>query len=97
MPVQTTLLSNRRFRVTWKVNGETTYILENVNLEQAYENGVPPEATRPDPHNRWHVMMKVALRERASYLLGGETVKFCYQEPAREPGYDVEEIFLEAV
>jgi hypothetical protein len=71
-----TLLSNRRFRLTWKVNGETTYILENVNLDQAYENGVPPEALRPDENNRWHVMLKYALRERASYLMQGETIKF---------------------
>lgn len=81
----------------WKVNGEITSVLENVTIDQAYENGVPPEALRQEPENRWHVMMKYALRERASYLLSGETIKFCYQEPSRDPTYDVEEIFLEGI
>jgi hypothetical protein len=83
-----------KYVMTWKVNGETTSVLENVTVDQAWENGVPPEALRPEPFNRWHVMLKYALRARAATMLEGETIKFCYQEPASDPEYDVEEVFL---
>ncbi len=83
--------------MTWKVNGETTSVLENVTVDQAWEHGVPPEALRPEPFNRWHVMLKHALRARSATMLEGETIKFCYQEPPSDPSYDTEEIFLTRV
>jgi hypothetical protein len=83
---------DRRFTVKFYVNHENTYTLENVPFDKVWDESVPGEALRPDPGNRWHVMMKNATR---GYLLNldlNENLKIAYQDYVE--GHDNETIVV---
>jgi hypothetical protein len=85
-----------KFRVTWRVNGEVTYILENVDAEMAYSEAVPDEALRPEPCNRWHVYMRAPALSKMRMLSCGEEFSVAYQNPS-PVGADQEEIRIERI
>lgn len=88
--------ASQKFRVTWRVNGEVTYILENVTAEMAYEEAVPDEALRPEPGNRWHVLMRRPALTRMLFMAAGDEFAVAYQDPSAV-GADQEEIRIERI
>jgi hypothetical protein len=83
---------NRRFTVQFYVNHENTYTLENVPFDKVWDESVPGEALRPDPGNRWHVMMKNATRGNLLNLDLNEILKIAYQDYVE--GHDNETIVV---
>lgn len=84
----------KKFIVTWRVNGVVTYTLENLTAEQAYAEAVPPEALRPDPCNRWHVLMRHAALERMRNAIENSIIHVAWQDQPQTPGLDVESITI---
>ncbi len=84
--------NNRRFDVYFYVNGENTYTLKNVHYTQVWDESIPSEALRPDPGNRWHVLMKQAAIQDMRELDLGNSFPVAYQEYLE--GYDNEMIYI---
>ncbi len=91
-----TSASMPKFAVTWRVNGEVTYILENITAEMAWEESVPDEAFIAAPYNRWHVFMRMPSLARMKALAIGETFVLAYQDPSAV-GADTEKITVERI
>jgi hypothetical protein len=85
-----------KFRVTWRVNGDVTYILENVTAEMAWDEAVPDEAMRPDLGNRWHVYMRYPSIKKMLSMAVGEEFPVAWQDPSAV-GADTEEIRIERI
>lgn len=85
-----------KFRVTWRVNGEVTYILENVSAEMAWDEAVPDEALTPAPYNRWHVYMRAPALSKMRTMSCGEEFSVAYQDPS-SVGADQEDIRIERI
>jgi len=88
--------NTQKFAVTWRVNGEVTYILENITAEMAWNEAVPDEALRQDPGNRWHVYMRPAALLKMRSMVVGEQFTLAYQDPSAV-GADQEEITVERI
>ena len=89
-------MAPRKYKVTWRINGEITATLENVTAEQAYEEAIPGEALMPTPGNRWHVLMRQPALTRMLFLGENDTLQLAYQDPPTvTPGLDVEEITVQ--
>ena len=71
-----------KFRVTWRINGEVTYILENVSAEMAWDESITPEALSPTPNSRWHVYMRQPALHRMGNLAVGEEFSVAWQDPS---------------
>ena len=89
-------LNEMKFRVTWRVNGVVTYILENVDAEMAYSEAVPAEALRTEPGNRWHVYMRAPALSKMRMLSCGEEFSVAWQDPS-SVGADEEEVRIERI
>lgn len=90
------MISSYKFRVTWRVNGEVTYILENVDAEMAYNEAVPDEAMRTEPGNRWHVYMRAPALSKMRMMSCSEEFSVAWQDPS-SVGADQEEIRIERI
>ena len=80
-----------KFSVTWRVNGEVTYILENITAEMVWEEAAPGEAFQDYPNNRWHIYTHRTALERMEDLFEEESFKLAWQDPSTD-GSDIEEI-----
>jgi hypothetical protein len=85
-----------KFRVTWRINGEVTYILENLSAEMAWDESITAEALDASPHNRWHVYMRKPSIQKMGYLAVGEEFSVAYQDPS-PVGADQEDIRIERI
>jgi hypothetical protein len=85
--------SNTCYSVYYYVNGERTGTYEHVTAEQAYAEAVPGEALFPNPHSRWHVLMRMAAMERMRNLAMGEELPISWQDEG-PPGFDTERIVI---
>lgn len=85
-----------KFRVTWRVNGEVTYILENISAEMAWDEAVPDEALAPSPYNRWHVYMRQPSIKKMTSMAVGEEFPVAWEDPS-SVGADEEEIRIERI
>lgn len=85
-----------KFSVTWRVNGEVTYILENITAEMAWDEAVPDEALRQELGNRWHVYMRAPALLKMRIMAVGEQFTVAYQDPSAV-GADQEEITVQRI
>lgn len=85
-----------KFRVTWRVNGEVTYILENISAEMAWDEAVPDEALVAAPYNRWHVYMRQPALSKMRMMSCGEEFPVAWQDSS-SVGADEEEIRIERI
>lgn len=85
-----------KFRVTWRVNGEVTYILENISAEMAWDEAVPGEAMRTSPGNRWHVYMRQPALSKMRMMSCGEEFTVAWEDPS-SVGADQEDIRIERI
>lgn len=80
-----------RFRVTWRVNGQTTCVMHNLPATRIWDEAVPTEALRPETGQRWHVMMKYAILDSLANLPSHQELSIAWQDPSTN-GADTEHI-----
>ena len=82
-----------RFQIKWYVNGENTYTVDNLMIDQVYDQAVPGEAFHAHEGNRWHVMLKYPATQKMVGMFQGDSFNICYQDPhPANPEYDTEVI-----
>lgn len=82
------------FSVLFYVNGELTYTVKDLQANEAYTRAIPLEALSTDPNSRWHVMLRYVAVEKLRFLLAGETLRVCWQEPSIYNWPDTEHILI---